>query len=80
MYAEHFDLLKYIRFNTIVTAVQRAKDFDSTGQWTVTFASRSAILAFREMPGYSAEHFLVSVDRLELMKASIRGRRRSMES
>jgi dimethylaniline monooxygenase (N-oxide forming) len=34
-YAQHFDLLKYIRFNTRVVDVRRAEDFEDTGRWIV---------------------------------------------
>ncbi|CAM5134069.1 unnamed protein product [Eretmochelys imbricata] len=35
MYAEHFDLLKYIRFKTTVVSVTKSPDFSTTGQWDV---------------------------------------------
>uniref|UniRef100_A0A8C3SKU9 Flavin-containing monooxygenase n=1 Tax=Chelydra serpentina TaxID=8475 RepID=A0A8C3SKU9_CHESE len=35
MYAEHFDLLKYIRFKTMVVSVTKRPDFPTTGQWDV---------------------------------------------
>lgn len=36
MYAERFDLVKYVKFNTSITAVQKPEDFTSSGQWNVT--------------------------------------------
>ena len=42
-YAEHFDLLRHIRFNQTVTKVRRSKDYSTTGQWEVfTRAADSA--------------------------------------
>ncbi|XP_043347119.1 flavin-containing monooxygenase 5-like isoform X2 [Dermochelys coriacea] len=35
MYAEHFDLLKYICFKTTVVSVTKSPDFSTTGQWDV---------------------------------------------
>uniref|UniRef100_A0A8D2LD34 Flavin-containing monooxygenase n=1 Tax=Varanus komodoensis TaxID=61221 RepID=A0A8D2LD34_VARKO len=35
MYAEHFDLLKYIRFKTKVRSVTKRPDFSASGQWDV---------------------------------------------
>ncbi|XP_046933322.1 dimethylaniline monooxygenase [N-oxide-forming] 4 [Lynx rufus] len=34
-FAEHFDLLKYIRFRTTVCSVTKHPDFSETGQWEV---------------------------------------------
>ncbi|XP_051003672.1 dimethylaniline monooxygenase [N-oxide-forming] 4 [Acomys russatus] len=34
-FAEHFDLLKYIRFKTTVCSVTKRPDFSETGQWDV---------------------------------------------
>ncbi|XP_071493880.1 flavin-containing monooxygenase 5-like [Diadema antillarum] len=34
-YAAHFDLEKYIQFNTEVLQIEQAKDYDSTGRWLV---------------------------------------------
>ncbi|XP_071476241.1 flavin-containing monooxygenase 5-like [Diadema antillarum] len=34
-YANHFDLLKNIRFNTKVVQVEKADDFEKTGRWIV---------------------------------------------
>lgn len=34
-FAEHFDLLKYIRFRTTVRSVTKRPDFSETGQWDV---------------------------------------------
>ncbi|XP_062616301.1 flavin-containing monooxygenase 5-like [Saccostrea cucullata] len=36
MYADKFDLKKYITFKTEVTSVSRGSDFNTTGQWNVT--------------------------------------------
>ncbi|EMP34553.1 Dimethylaniline monooxygenase [N-oxide-forming] 5, partial [Chelonia mydas] len=35
MYAEHFNLLKYIRFKTTVVSVTKSPDFSTMGQWDV---------------------------------------------
>ncbi|KAL8177376.1 UNVERIFIED_CONTAM: dimethylaniline monooxygenase [Gekko kuhli] len=35
MFAEHFDLLKYIKFKTLVIHVRKCPDFPITGQWEV---------------------------------------------
>lgn len=35
LYADRFDLRRHIRFNTLVTNVERASNFDSTGGWMV---------------------------------------------
>uniref|UniRef100_A0A8C0IW00 Flavin-containing monooxygenase n=1 Tax=Chelonoidis abingdonii TaxID=106734 RepID=A0A8C0IW00_CHEAB len=40
MYADHFDLLKYIRFKTTVISVTRRPDFSSTGQWDIVTESK----------------------------------------
>ncbi|KAF6292879.1 flavin containing dimethylaniline monooxygenase 4 [Rhinolophus ferrumequinum] len=34
-FAEHFDLLKYIRFRTTVCSITKRPDFSETGQWDV---------------------------------------------
>ncbi|MEE6496162.1 hypothetical protein FKM82_002245 [Ascaphus truei] len=36
MYAQHFSLIKYIRFKTGVCSVKKCSDFSTTGQWIVT--------------------------------------------
>ncbi|XP_070602905.1 dimethylaniline monooxygenase [N-oxide-forming] 2-like isoform X2 [Erythrolamprus reginae] len=36
LYAKHFDLLKYIRFESSVVHVEKCQDFSTTGQWNVT--------------------------------------------
>lgn len=36
MYAEHFDLLKHIRYKCKVVKVEKAEDYEETGKWTVT--------------------------------------------
>ncbi|NXI21661.1 FMO4 monooxygenase, partial [Sterrhoptilus dennistouni] len=35
MYAQHFDLLRHIRFQTTVLSVRKRPDFSSSGQWEV---------------------------------------------
>uniref|UniRef100_A0A8C5U9W8 Flavin-containing monooxygenase n=1 Tax=Malurus cyaneus samueli TaxID=2593467 RepID=A0A8C5U9W8_9PASS len=35
MYAQHFDLLRHIRFRTTVLSVRKRPDFTTTGQWEV---------------------------------------------
>ncbi|XP_053325301.1 dimethylaniline monooxygenase [N-oxide-forming] 2-like [Spea bombifrons] len=35
LYAEHFQLLKYIKFKTVVCSVEKHLDFKQTGQWVV---------------------------------------------
>ncbi|XP_063154656.1 flavin-containing monooxygenase 5-like isoform X2 [Candoia aspera] len=39
LYAEQFDLLKYIRFKTKVCSVTKRSDFSTSGQWDVTTES-----------------------------------------
>ncbi|NWU97630.1 FMO5 monooxygenase, partial [Upupa epops] len=39
MYAQHFDLLRYIRFRTSVCRVAKCPDFASTGRWEVVTES-----------------------------------------
>eukprot|EP00069_Balaena_mysticetus_P012581 bmy_21748T0 len=39
MYANEFDLLKYIRFKTIVCCVKKQPDFSTSGQWEVVTES-----------------------------------------
>ncbi|NXC48057.1 FMO3 monooxygenase, partial [Penelope pileata] len=34
-YAQHFDLLRHIHFNTLVTKIRKHPDFSATGQWEV---------------------------------------------
>ncbi|XP_031451536.1 dimethylaniline monooxygenase [N-oxide-forming] 3-like isoform X1 [Phasianus colchicus] len=34
-YAQHFDLLRHIRFKTTVTKIRKRPDFSATGQWEV---------------------------------------------
>ncbi|VDM40357.1 unnamed protein product [Toxocara canis] len=41
LYAEHFDLLKYIKFDTKVTYIERAKSYDETGKWIVRYVDES---------------------------------------
>ena len=40
MYADHFGLIRYIRFQTEVVEVGRAADFTSNGRWRVTWRRR----------------------------------------
>ncbi|XP_062858215.1 si:dkey-239i20.4 isoform X2 [Trichomycterus rosablanca] len=40
LYAEHFDLLKYIRFQTKVLSVTQRHDFSCSGQWDVVTKNR----------------------------------------
>ncbi|XP_067388601.1 flavin-containing monooxygenase 5-like [Emydura macquarii macquarii] len=35
MYAKHFDLLRYIRFQTSVLSIRKCSNFSTTGQWDV---------------------------------------------
>ncbi|XP_060686138.1 flavin-containing monooxygenase 5-like [Hemiscyllium ocellatum] len=35
LYAKHFNLLKYIRFKTLVCSIRKRDDFSSTGQWDI---------------------------------------------
>ncbi|XP_073499202.1 dimethylaniline monooxygenase [N-oxide-forming] 2-like [Phyllobates terribilis] len=35
-YAEHFNLLKYVQFKTVVVSVRKCEDFESSGRWNVT--------------------------------------------
>lgn len=37
MYAEHFDLVKFIRFQSIVLDISRTQDHRETGQWRVCY-------------------------------------------
>ncbi|XP_070602926.1 flavin-containing monooxygenase 5-like isoform X1 [Erythrolamprus reginae] len=39
MYANHFDLLKYIHFKTKVCSVTKCTDFSTSGQWDITIES-----------------------------------------
>lgn len=39
LYAEHFHLQKYIRFGCKIQSIQRAEDYHSSGNWTVTYAA-----------------------------------------
>ncbi|XP_074652669.1 dimethylaniline monooxygenase [N-oxide-forming] 2-like [Tubulanus polymorphus] len=40
-YADHFDLRKYVRFETQVTLIEKAPDHEYTGKWTVQYTSKS---------------------------------------
>ena len=35
MYAEKFDLLKYIKFNTVISSVKKSSDHEVTGKWDI---------------------------------------------
>ncbi|XP_042317156.1 dimethylaniline monooxygenase [N-oxide-forming] 2-like isoform X2 [Sceloporus undulatus] len=35
LYAEHFDLLRYIKFKTTVVRIEKSQDYSINGQWTV---------------------------------------------
>ncbi|KAH7696180.1 CRE-FMO-1 protein, partial [Aphelenchoides avenae] len=37
MYADHYDLRRYIRFRHTVTNVRRADDYEDTGRWVVEY-------------------------------------------
>ena len=39
LYAEHYNLYKYIKFNHKVIRVDRAGDYAKTGRWTVTYTT-----------------------------------------
>ncbi|KAF3691143.1 Dimethylaniline monooxygenase [N-oxide-forming] 5 [Channa argus] len=41
MYADHFQLTKHIRFNTIVLQVKQRSDFSHSGQWDVEIEKKS---------------------------------------
>ena len=36
MYAQHFDLLQYVHFNTEVVKLERSADYGETGKWVVS--------------------------------------------
>lgn len=40
MYADHYGLLKFIKFKHYVLNVERAEDFQKTGNWKVTFLDK----------------------------------------
>ena len=40
MYADHFNLRPYIRFNTCVNLVKKAPDYDATGRYTVRYQEK----------------------------------------
>jgi dimethylaniline monooxygenase (N-oxide forming) len=35
LYGDHFDLRKYIEFNSDVKIIKKANDFDTTGRWEI---------------------------------------------
>ena len=39
LYASQFDLYKYIRFNTKVTDIRKAEDYNDTGNWELTYVN-----------------------------------------
>ena len=41
----HFKLEEYIKFNTVVTSVKQAKDFETSGQWQVTTRTGESVEA-----------------------------------
>ena len=41
-YMNHFDLKKYIRFNTEILKVTQADDFDKTGKWNLRIKDRAS--------------------------------------
>lgn len=41
LYAEHFDLYKYIKLNTKVEHIARASDYNATGKWQVCVKTRA---------------------------------------
>ncbi|CAD5208045.1 unnamed protein product [Bursaphelenchus xylophilus] len=42
-YAEAFDIKKYIRYNHRVTNVERARDYDTSGRWVVSYIDDNGI-------------------------------------
>ncbi|KAM4722884.1 uncharacterized protein WCC33_009064 [Rhinophrynus dorsalis] len=63
LYAEHFRLLKYIRFNTEVCSVKRRLDFSSTGQWDIVTRTnegekKSIFDAVLVCNGHHVKHYL----------------------
>ncbi|XP_061174812.1 flavin-containing monooxygenase 5-like [Saccostrea echinata] len=42
LYAEHFGLMKYIKFKHIVERVEKADDFEDTGEWVITTKNLSS--------------------------------------
>ncbi|XP_062595036.1 flavin-containing monooxygenase 5-like [Saccostrea cucullata] len=42
LYAEHFGLMKYIRLKHTVERVEKADDFDDTGEWVITTKNLSS--------------------------------------
>nr|KAG5686583.1 hypothetical protein BaRGS_005154 [Batillaria attramentaria] len=39
LYARHFRLLDYVRFNTEVRQIRKADDYETTGRWSVTYVT-----------------------------------------
>jgi len=52
MYANKFDLLKHIKFNTSVKSVKRTDDHDLTGKWEITYYPHG-----KEIVGQKSEIF-----------------------
>lgn len=46
-YALHFDLLKHIKFKHKVLNVERCKNFDETGKWSVKYSDGDGNLLFQ---------------------------------
>lgn len=42
LYAKKFDILRHIRFNTTVSSVRPAPDYDTTGRWSVIWKQDNA--------------------------------------
>ncbi|XP_078515364.1 dimethylaniline monooxygenase [N-oxide-forming] 2-like [Lissotriton helveticus] len=63
MYADHFDLLKYIRFKTKVCCVRRHADFRTTGQWDVVTETdrKQELNVFDAVLVCSGHHFDVNL-------------------
>ncbi|XP_069088124.1 dimethylaniline monooxygenase [N-oxide-forming] 2-like isoform X3 [Pleurodeles waltl] len=63
MYADHFDLLKYIRFKTKVCCVKRHADFHTTGQWDIVTETdgKQELNVFDAVLVCSGHHFEVNL-------------------
>jgi dimethylaniline monooxygenase (N-oxide forming) len=40
-YCDHFDVLKYIRFEHAIVGIERADDYDQSGQWLVRWTTNA---------------------------------------